>query len=80
MAGHPTGLDNKLEDFERKVFLEQQQHSGEAKVVRLVGLGGVGKKMLPTSFSNLNILKDLNLHRLQRLGFFWQQVSDYQHA
>lgn len=45
VAKYPTGLDDKVKDFEYKVLL-QNQRSGKPRVVGIVGLGGVGKTTL----------------------------------
>lgn len=50
---HLTGLQEKLEELERAI-LSQPQEEGrlEAKVVGIVGLGGVGKSTLTRAFFN----------------------------
>jgi len=40
VAKYPTGLDNKVKDFETVL---KQQHTVKVQVVDIVGLGGVGK-------------------------------------
>jgi ABC-type multidrug transport system ATPase subunit len=50
VATYPTGLDEKLEDFEWTVLL--QHHSEEAKVAGIAGVGGVGKTTLAKQFFN----------------------------
>ena len=40
MAEHPTGLDQKIEDFEKKVLSVQREQSGKPQVIGIVGFGG----------------------------------------
>lgn len=46
VAEHPTGLDEKIKDFENNVLLVQRQQSGKAQVIGIDGMGGVGKTTL----------------------------------
>lgn len=50
VAQYPTGLEEKVKEFEATVLSQQQ--SGKTGVVGIVGLGGVGKSTLAKEFFN----------------------------
>lgn len=51
VAKYPTGLDEKVEDFQREV-LKQHQHSGNVQVLEIVAMGGMGKTTLAVELFN----------------------------
>eukprot|EP00253_Pinus_taeda_P031903 PITA_31903 len=53
VAKYPTGLDDKLQDFESTVLSQQgQERDVQARVVGIIGVGGIGKTTLVKQIFN----------------------------